>query len=93
MSRATALVELWFQVRGNLAFPIDMLRYDACHPYTESDAHAIERSIQDSGSDSNLLITLKTLRPEDWRPSDDRWRSRGWSVVRVGGKWKGEVPE
>lgn len=33
------------EVRGKDGFPIDMLRYDRASPWEETDAHAIERSL------------------------------------------------
>lgn len=31
--------QITFDVRGTGAFPVDMLRYDACWPASEADSH------------------------------------------------------
>ena len=69
---------IWkFKVRGAMAFPVDMLRYDACWP---ADI--------DSGID--IVMDRKDVEYNDIRtaimtshqaPTQDRWRSFGWDIV------------
>ena len=39
------LYEILIEVWGNLPFPLDMLRYDNCTPYSQGDAAMIEASL------------------------------------------------
>ena len=67
-----------FTVTGHGAFPVDMLRYDACHPYTPQDVSNIE------GNDVTRLVTLiHNATGRGWRPTDGRWDSFGWDVSDV----------
>lgn len=63
-------------VRGALAFPIDMLRYDAAWPASEASSHLIEASIcyDITGSVDVIICHRKPLTAE-------RWKSFGWTVV------------
>ena len=66
-------------------FPIDMLRYDRCHPATEGDSSVITRTFTHVGEgfDCDSLrcrVALVRLdRYRTWAPSP-RWRSFGWEV-------------
>lgn len=71
-----------FTVRGALAFPLDMLRYDACYPHSETDAHEIEGSIRNYGTTAPLTVTLVFHSgASKTHPTGERWRSFGWEVV------------
>jgi hypothetical protein len=68
-----------FEVQGRGAFPCDMLRYDACFPLRDIDAHAIQRS--DDGSRDVVTVRLtRTAERANWEPTAGRWSSFGWSV-------------
>lgn len=67
-----------YVVRGSLAFPIDMLRYDACTPATEEDSHTIERTLSHENEGAvEVTLRFRTL------PTVARWASFGWTVVAV----------
>jgi hypothetical protein len=68
-----------FEVEGTGAFPIDMLRYDACYPATEGDSHIITATMHRGGVTANT-VTLKTADPKR-PPTVERWRSFGWTLV------------
>lgn len=80
---------MWVQectVEGAGAFPVDMLRYDSCHP---ADATAVEGIVM-SNSDPEgrhvrdrrrkvRLISCTPTKKHRW--SEGRWNSFGWAVV------------
>ena len=52
-----------FQVTGRMAFPIDMLRYDACYPDSERDA-AIIAAISNYNpkvTEGQLTVSLRRI--------------------------------
>jgi hypothetical protein len=51
-----------------------MLRYDACYPYSTSDACSMERPRAGSSLPDDRSITLVSER----EPTPDRWASFGW---------------
>lgn len=66
-------------MRGSLAFPIDMLRYDSAHPYREEDSNTIARSVRHEGSEGADEVRV-VMRGQ---PTEGRWKSFGWKVVGV----------
>ncbi len=77
---ATKTKKVWvFTVRGEGSFPFDMLRYDRAFPQTETDSTRMGWSprIGPHGPREVSLIT------ESSAPTDGRWESFGWTVVRV----------
>lgn len=75
-----------FTVEGNLGFPMDMLRYDACYPF---DQHSVDQ-ISDSHEAYNwrdkatdklrvFKVTLVSLQS----PTEARWESFGWRVLNI----------
>ncbi len=64
-------------VKGSGTFPIDMLRYDGCVPFKQTDANAIMREGEER------VIELKRYCVNDGPPTVDRWHSFGWTVVSV----------
>lgn len=72
-----------FTVAGQFAFPVDMLRYDACYPATTEDAVEIGNSIlpitRRSNADRVFKVTLVTTAIN--RPTVGRWESFGWKVI------------
>jgi len=72
-----------FQVRGSLAFPLDMLRYDQCYPAIEEETHEIAHSI-DMAHQGIKQFTIKLVHYDaraKWEPTAARWQSFGWQVV------------
>lgn len=65
-----------FSVRGSVALPIDMLRYDQCWPATEVDAKRAAASIRFE-TEGSVTIELRGPR----RPTLARWESFGWRVI------------
>ena len=74
-----------FTVTGQGEFPIDMLRYDACHPYTPQDVSNIDGGLRlEEGRLVTRLVTLiHNAAGRGWRPTDGRWNSFGWDVRDV----------
>lgn len=64
-----------YVVRGSMAFPIDMLRYDSAWPATERDSHIIEATLR-AENDSAVEVVIYARRPL----TDGRWASFGWHV-------------
>jgi len=71
-----------FTVVGNISFPIDMLRYDACYPACSQDAARIENSMKflEHGKEVTLRCT-----PNKSAPTNERWLSFGWKVTAING--------
>ena len=64
-----------FAVEGAGQFPIDMLRYDSCHPRTSADAAAIEER-------GRRKVHLTGYHHTKHLPcTPERWRSFNWKVV------------
>ena len=66
-----------YYVVGAVAFPVDMLRYDAAHPAGKADAHLIEASIRSHGDHDAILVEVIG----DRLPTAGRWHSCGWRPV------------
>jgi hypothetical protein len=71
---------IW-SVNGRGAFPLDMLRFDACYPATSADVDAIQRSLdplerREAGSKGFSV----TLRSQIAGAEEARWNSFGWRV-------------
>lgn len=67
-----------FAVEGVWAFPLDMLRYDACWPDTQADAAAMARTFE-PGNRELVRVTLMCANPS--APTRERWNSFMWKVV------------
>jgi hypothetical protein len=79
-------------VQGTGPFPLDMLRYDACWPRTQSAVDAIHASIQGPRITEKEytveLACVSNTKLSCW--ATERWASFGWAVIaqrtdRVGG--------
>jgi hypothetical protein len=62
-------------------FPIDMLRYDACWPESQTDVLAIENPQGHAGDDHVARVVL--LSDSASEPERARWASFGWRVIYV----------
>ena len=70
-----------FTVQGHMEFPLDMLRYDACWPYRESeDVPAIAASLNPRVKTETRKVSLVGVK----QPTEGRWASFGWRVL----EWK-----
>lgn len=67
-----------FLVAGTGPFPLDMLRYDQCHPAAETESGRIEATFRTHGL-SSQPIGLKSYA--ETPPTAARWESFGWRVV------------
>lgn len=65
-----------FTVEGRGAFPLDMLRYDSCHPRSSDDVAGL-----DSPDRGERKVTLLHIGPREWHPTGPRWSSFGWVVI------------
>ena len=73
-----------YTVRGPGTFPVDMLRYDRSYPYTEADAGKIEQTLDSDGTPGPVIELEHRGDDRNWSPTNARWRSFGWHVVREG---------
>lgn len=67
-----------FRVRGSYPFPVDMLRYDACWPATETDSFLLHGVIEAVSPVKVVEITLATYAE---RSTPGRWESGLWKVT------------
>jgi hypothetical protein len=78
-----------FAVSGAGNFPLDMLRYDACWPASESDALRIQGhfdrymgSADERNSERRITVTLRRhVEHPSRHPTTGRWESFGWRVL------------
>lgn len=73
-------------VQGRGGFPIDMLRYDHCHPDSEMDSGTIAVSFGRYSNTYNETFTVKVRRIVENKssyPTEGRWNSFGWKVLNV----------
>ena len=91
------MFKVTFKVQGTGQFPVDMLRYDKCHPNYDRDVDGIilTRHNCDDSEDMRTprkveLATyinttqkhLNGLIERGLVPTKGRWRSFGWEVIR-----------
>lgn len=69
------------RVTGRGAFPLDMLRYDACHPRTGDDVSALHATFQERGTRSVVVCRFSQTASEAW--TSDRWFSFGWALQEI----------
>jgi hypothetical protein len=72
-----------FVVEGGGAFPMDMLRYDGCHPYTSDDVAAICVQPGDEGYGIRKVKLSRYVFKKADQPTFGRWLSYKWKVVQV----------
>lgn len=63
-------------------FPIDMLRFDFCWPKTENDSAKILATFYPGRYKSAIIENGIELLAEKTKPTEDRWESFGWEVVK-----------
>lgn len=65
-------------------FPLDMLRYDRCTPYQQSDVDEVwELVATRPRSGERYSIKLVAQHSKGWKPTEGRWESFGWQVERI----------
>jgi len=72
-----------FTVTGIDMFPLDMLRYDGCHPSHEADASSIHHTFCRPLQERTHAISLSRIGDKGWKPTEGRWQSFGWKVVAI----------
>jgi len=70
-------------VQGAGDIPIDMLRYDRCTPEHETDSGLIARSFFPSAFSPGEKNTQINLLYVDREPTEGRWKSFGWEIVKT----------
>lgn len=74
-----------FEVEGTGAFPIDMLRYDACFPATQESAvdMVLTRHEDPDQYRAKRRVRLRSYAvvKANAYPTEDRWKSFGWVVL------------
>jgi hypothetical protein len=81
-------------VEGREDFPIDMMRYDSCVPFSESDSHAIVRSMSGSAATATTRVALRRFAASvDAGPTVRRWEFMGWLVVAYGVESNSRIAE
>lgn len=68
-----------FAVEGRGPFPLDMLRYDACHPTRETELPT--RGFGETEVGPRRIHLERFAESASWRPTIGRWNSFGWGVV------------
>ncbi len=71
-----------FRVQGSGQFPADMLRYNACYPTDTEDAVDMYVDHRDDEYHKQRVITLSALAHKNWTPTNERWQSFGWQVMK-----------
>lgn len=67
---------------GSGRFPIDMLRYDTCFPFTEVDAHKVAETYDSYLRRWEIVIAKYPSNRADGF-TDARWESFGCKVTEV----------
>lgn len=71
-----------FTVKGTGPFPIDMLRYDGCWPYSSDDCSAVSNSLAmmyEEFSPEGRVARKITLTGYT-EPTKERWKTFMWPV-------------
>lgn len=84
-----------FTVTGCGDFPLDMLRYDRCSPFSSQDANSVGLNTMAACSETALKTlteprTVRLIRFTEGKgknfndnPTARRWESFGWKVTSV----------
>lgn len=84
-----------FKVQGRSNFPLDMLRYDACYPASNSNPDAVSeiglsldihyKMLYEQEHKVDRIFEVELVRQgsckEGCKPTVGRWESFGWTVV------------
>lgn len=69
-----------FEVQGSGEFPLDMLRYDNCVPYTGSDSTSIK---DDERAQRVVKLCRFFIVGGRKEPEMRRWESFGWRIKHI----------
>ena len=74
-----------YTVEGSGMFPLYMLRYDSCWPYSGEDAFSIGMGYDDPGISDKRRVRLSTYRHQERvnEITHGRWRAFNWVVVET----------
>jgi len=64
-----------FVVEGEGGFPFDMLRYDCCWPFKQTDVAKMCK--EDYKQERNIQLQGMSF------PTQERWKSFGWTIKEV----------
>lgn len=73
--------ESFIVVEGSGEFPLDMLRYDSCHPAEKVDSLVIDRSRRRPPRRRCVVLFRQSVSSKG--PTHARWRSFAWTVLGV----------
>jgi hypothetical protein len=83
MHKMSKVYAFRFKVEGQGRFPIEMLRYDRCHPNSSMDCEHISFDPEwRSDPPRQVTLTKYGVSKEDL-PSKERWETFGWQVVSI----------
>jgi hypothetical protein len=72
-----------FEVMGKGVFPIDMLRHDQCFPMGPEDSANMENPYEAVERFGDVRhVRLCAVSHPNFKPTEGRWASFGWPVVR-----------
>lgn len=73
-------------VIGNGAFPMDMLRYDCCHPKGPEDVNAMVYSLRsrDDGGIGSRQYRVTLVRESDHKEISKAWTTARWNSFGAG---------
>jgi hypothetical protein len=72
----TKVYQWYLVVEGAGSFPFDMLRYDACFPFEQTDAVKLE----DHHTERRRVVLVRRGL-NDSKCNGERWASFGWTVL------------
>jgi hypothetical protein len=62
-------------IKGRGGFPLDMLRYDSCCPYSENDSYVIQDSIAKCDGHPWSITVVRYVPTKDRKWAVARWQS------------------
>jgi hypothetical protein len=68
-------------IKGRGEFPVDMLRYDRCAPYTEQGAYELRDTIAKGDGHQWELTVVRYVTTKTAKWSIDRWQSFGVDIT------------
>jgi len=64
-------------------FPLDMLRYDCCWPYSQEDVGHIQNTLGLRSLELNSINLKRRVLNKKDVPTEARWKSFGWTVLHI----------
>jgi hypothetical protein len=71
-----------WEVEGSMSFPVDMLRYDSCFPFSETESYKIIKCMEGNNR-GPVRVIVHRYRSSGMskEPNAQRWQSFGWKIV------------